>query len=125
MLYFFFASLPSSGYKNNLLKERGMAKDCNMGESCSGSVSLRPPGCCLIHGSSHLIILARVGREAVEVRMRGAAGRSRANTESGEAKEEEQTRGQEECSLCSNCYHQPLRSWLFLTFNWFAFSLLL
>lgn len=25
-------SLPSTDYKNNLLKERGMAKDCNMGE---------------------------------------------------------------------------------------------
>uniref|UniRef100_H3D4S2 Matrix remodeling-associated protein 8 n=1 Tax=Tetraodon nigroviridis TaxID=99883 RepID=H3D4S2_TETNG len=35
----------NSGYKNNLLKERGMAKDCNVGESCSGSVPLRPAGC--------------------------------------------------------------------------------
>lgn len=59
-----------------------MAKDCNMGEFCSGSVQLRPPGCCLIHVSPHL--LARVGREAVEVRMRDAAGRSRANTETGQ-----------------------------------------
>lgn len=30
---FVFAPLQPLGYKNNLLKERGMAKDCNMGES--------------------------------------------------------------------------------------------
>lgn len=64
-----------------------MAKDCNVGESCSGSVPLRPAGCRRTHGSSPL--LSRVGREAVEVRMRDAAGRSRANTEKGGGQKEE------------------------------------
>lgn len=116
-----FASLQSSGYKNNLLKERGMAKDCNTGESCSGSVQLRPPGCCLIHGSSHL--LARVGRQAVEVRMRDAAGRSRANTERGRGHTERRKRrgthertGQDRRNAPSaaSLITTPLGLWLFL-----------
>lgn len=43
--------LQSSGYKNNLLKERGAAKDCNMGELCSASEHMQRPGRCLIDGS--------------------------------------------------------------------------
>lgn len=61
-----------------------MAKDCNMGECRSAGVPLPPPGCRLLHAASRLRLLARVGREAVEVRLRDAAGRSRANTGRGQ-----------------------------------------
>lgn len=81
-----FAPLKSPGYKNNLLKEKGAAKDCNVGELCCASCSCGLSSddsfmFCVVFLFFFLILLVRFGREAVEVRVTGAAGRSRAKTE--------------------------------------------